>query len=259
MSTTETKPRQILIHYDRAQLSLGDAATTDDASAWLANLAGLLAQEFGARVSLASVGTRRSCTPWSGTSRIRAARDGPCTCSIPTDADTRSRSRSGTSWSCARSARDRDDLALRPLPLPPRAGVAGAPALPPSRGRARALRPAQSEHGRCRARRRHRAPVRGSAAPEGPATRLPARPFAPSTVRSGPPSSSPRPSTSAATPGAVLCPCRAAAHDAGKEEPRPVRRSAAVQAPVVVGEVARDRAVATPGDGTAAAHAFRRK
>lgn len=62
MSTTETKPRQILIHYDRAQLSLGDAATTDDASAWLANLAGLLAQEFGARVSLASVGT------WGGRS-----------------------------------------------------------------------------------------------------------------------------------------------------------------------------------------------
>lgn len=69
------KRREICIHYDRAQIDLGDDVTRADVDAWLDNLAALIADEFDANVRLYSAGT------WAGRS----------TCSHDSDVDARLR------------------------------------------------------------------------------------------------------------------------------------------------------------------------
>lgn len=49
--------REIIIHYDRCQINLGEAATTEDVDGWLDNLSALIAKEFSADVSMHSTGT----------------------------------------------------------------------------------------------------------------------------------------------------------------------------------------------------------
>ena len=56
--------RAITIHYDRAQINLGDDATRDDVDAWLDNLAALIATEFSADVALVSGGCRGGYGEW---------------------------------------------------------------------------------------------------------------------------------------------------------------------------------------------------
>jgi hypothetical protein len=51
--------RQIVINYDRCQISIGDDATTNDVDGWLDNLAALIAAEFEADVNLVTGYTGR--------------------------------------------------------------------------------------------------------------------------------------------------------------------------------------------------------
>lgn len=87
--------RSIVINYDRAQISLGEAATTEDVTAWLDNLAALIGEEFDTEVRLAGVGT------WGGHS----------TCCHDEDVDDRLREISaGDEWIALLPDRAREAL-----------------------------------------------------------------------------------------------------------------------------------------------------